>query len=280
MAQYRVRHRSGRPHLQKAQIRTLTQGSDPHDAAKLDNEPNSEKQSRNSSNTVHMTMKRYTTKLENVHRLDRNALQREKRAKAKWLRALFTSIFGTRQRTYEWSQQTLTSSDDTFIRREARDIAASGNNQNIREATNAALEVRAAHKMSRQAKSNVRKLATKEKLDQVEFLMGASYETLYEMRVKELDLQIDQLRGIKGSHIPAKSTLRTKEAKIKAILAEFQLRNKSKLQGGEASFMIEGTSSRNRDTDTIFEEKDGYPEDEDMYFDNEIMIQLWNSGLL
>ncbi|KAG8713824.1 hypothetical protein FRC09_018283 [Ceratobasidium sp. 395] len=148
-------------------------------------------------------------------------------------------VMWKRNNTHEWSQQVLTDSDAAYILREARLLEPSGDDPRDREEINAALEERATANHIRKEKADLQKSATKEKLDRVSLLGDSSYKTLCTLRVKHLDLQVDKLRDRSDLSTPAKSTIRSKEAKVTAILSAFEWEKFSITGAAGVNFCLE-----------------------------------------
>ncbi|KAG8717782.1 hypothetical protein FRC08_006677, partial [Ceratobasidium sp. 394] len=71
-----------------------------------------------------------------------------------------------------------TSADGPYIRQEARALDASGSDRKVGTKINEALQERAAVRRWSQEKASARKSANKEKLEKVELLADATYDTL------------------------------------------------------------------------------------------------------
>ncbi|KAJ1309800.1 hypothetical protein OPQ81_006565 [Rhizoctonia solani] len=166
--------------------------------------------------------------------------------------------------TYEWAKRTLNDASAQFVRQEARNIDTSGANRKLRTEFTTALEAKAVSNRERQAKAVERRSEVKRRLDQVQIIENATYKSLYAMKVKDLDLQIDKLREAGDPYIRAKSTIGTKAAKIQEVLACLERRR------GTAGIYT-GINSDELDLINTSGRETG--EDEvDMYFDDETVL--------
>ncbi|KAG8796107.1 hypothetical protein FRC12_004859 [Ceratobasidium sp. 428] len=181
-------------------------------------------------------------------------------------------VMWRKNNTYGWSQQTLTGGDAAYIRHEARLLDASGEERKTREEINSTLEERATANRARKEKTDLRKSATKEKLNQVLLLENHSYEALSALRVKDLDLQIDKLREQGDSNTPAKSTVRTKEAKVKAIMATFERRKSLVQKKHGLNVALDATQPEVTTTGTLFPGDGSSPEEHELCFDDEVIF--------
>ncbi|QRV88213.1 hypothetical protein RhiJN_16231 [Ceratobasidium sp. AG-Ba] len=173
-------------------------------------------------------------------------------------------VMWSRNETLEWAREMLSSSDQEFVRREARAIDSSGDNGRLRVRMNAALEERAEANRARQAKAAERKYNSKQKLAGVELLEYVTHEDLIRLKVKDLDDQIDKLRESGDSQVRAKTTIGNKQAKIKEILAALERRNQARKEKSGVMEIEQPASS----ADMSIEEMEGCPEDVELYHDD------------
>ncbi|CUA68013.1 hypothetical protein RSOLAG22IIIB_07692 [Rhizoctonia solani] len=126
--------------------------------------------------------------------------------------------------TYNWAKETITTKDKAYIRKEARHIDGSGGNKNLQIEMNSVLAEQAAAGKAKQEKSTIRQETKRSKLAGVQLIQHATYNELINMKVSDLDLQIDKLQVVGDKHVHPKSTLRKKDAKVKEILAGIEQR--------------------------------------------------------
>ncbi|KAG8753813.1 hypothetical protein FRC12_011409 [Ceratobasidium sp. 428] len=137
---------------------------------------------------------------------------------------------------------------------------------------NSALEGRAAANRARKEKADLRKSATKEKLDQVVLMDNHSYKSFSTLHVKDLDLQIDKSREQGDSNIPTKSTVQTKEAKVKAMMAAFEQRKVLAPKKHGPNVALDATQPESMSTDTLFPGGTSSLEDHKLCFDDKVIF--------
>jgi hypothetical protein len=159
----------------------------------------------------------------------------------------------------------LSEQDHLFVRKEARNIDASGAAQTTRLEQNEAWEHRAESNRAKQVKAGERKAATKRRLEAVQILDGATFEGLMKLTLVDLNAQIDKLRELGDKQVPAKSTIKNKRAKAQEILKALHRRQSEK---GE-KYMEDEEDEKDCSDSDIFEGQSEEVEnpDEDMGFD-------------
>jgi hypothetical protein len=176
-----------------------------------------------------------------------------------------------RNGTHEWARQKLTGADNQlFLRREARSIDASGASRSVRAEINAALEAKAEVGRIRLAKNTERRSANEKKLSEIDLIEEATYEQLICLKVPELDRQINKLRATDKS-VRAKSNLSNKHAKVLEILSGLERRGSSLTRSSDIMTCVRNLDLGDAVMCAAAKEK-GYPEDEDMCFDDEVNL--------
>ncbi|CUA77938.1 hypothetical protein RSOLAG22IIIB_12921 [Rhizoctonia solani] len=176
-----------------------------------------------------------------------------------------------RNGTYDWSERALTKEDEAFVRREARLLDSSGESQKVRQKINDALMEKVAANRARKVKSAERKATYQERIASIQLNDEASYEELCQMKVSELDNQIDKLRESDRSVVP-KSRLKTKQAKVLEIVEALRRKKEGKKveEGTGNGAGLRKDALLNMEGVKIEVAKP--PEDEEMYFDDEVCL--------
>ncbi|KAJ1305890.1 hypothetical protein OPQ81_010610 [Rhizoctonia solani] len=180
-------------------------------------------------------------------------------------------VMWLRHNTYEWKKQTLTKDDEKFIRQEARMLDSSGVNKKVQAELHNAFQERVEANTIRQAKLHEKQSKQRDKLALVEAIEDATYEQLLSMKVKDLDLQIDKLREEGDQRIRAKSMAPNKQAKVKEILAALKRRRRVNITSDIEEGDKLNTAGIGMDRVPPSED-DGWPEDVDMYFKDEVIF--------
>ncbi|KAJ1308183.1 hypothetical protein OPQ81_003898 [Rhizoctonia solani] len=180
-------------------------------------------------------------------------------------------VMWLRHNTYEWKKQMLTKDDEKFIRQEARMLDSSGVNKKVQAELHNAFQERVEANTIRQAKLHEKQSKQRDKLALVEAIEDATYEQLLSMKVKDLDLQIDKLREEGDQRIRAKSMAPNKQAKVKEILAALKRRRRVNITSDIEEGDKLNTAGIGMDRVPPSED-DGWPEDVDMYFKDEVIF--------
>ncbi|KEP45955.1 hypothetical protein V565_228100 [Rhizoctonia solani 123E] len=176
-------------------------------------------------------------------------------------------VIWKRNETEKWAKEMLTEEDEKYVRREARDLDASGASKARRIAANKALEERAAEGRAKQAKRDARLSSAKQRLAQVVLVEDATYESLQKMKVKDLDKQIDKLREAGDKAVRAKSMLSNKHAKIKEILGGLERRKTTTHIGIEGMDSVGSRMDMDGNSDT-----EGFPDDAELYHTGDVIF--------
>ncbi|EUC59718.1 hypothetical protein RSOL_322570, partial [Rhizoctonia solani AG-3 Rhs1AP] len=129
---------------------------------------------------------------------------------------------------------------------------------------NTALEERAAIGKAKQEKSTARQETKKFKLAGVQLKQQATYDELFNMKVSDLDLQIDKLREAGDKRVRPKSTLRNKDAKVKEILEGMKRRKSLGI-----TVISEAQSYENPEPESA---EPALPEDMELYHPDEVVF--------
>ncbi|KAG8695813.1 hypothetical protein FRC11_001194 [Ceratobasidium sp. 423] len=175
-------------------------------------------------------------------------------------------VMWKRNETEKWAKEMLTEEDEMFVRREARNLVASGASKVRRMAANKELEERAEGR-AKQAKRDARLSSAKQKLAQVVLVEDATYESLQKMKVQDVDKQVDKLRETGDKAVRAKSMLSNKHAKIKEILGGLERRKSA------THIDIEGVDSGSSHMDMDGNsDTESFPDDAELYRTGEVVF--------
>ncbi|KAG8705855.1 hypothetical protein FRC11_008736 [Ceratobasidium sp. 423] len=129
---------------------------------------------------------------------------------------------------------------------------------------NAALEERVATGKAKQEKSTTRQGTIKSKLTGVRLKQHATYDELFNMKISDLDLQIDKLREAGDKHVHPKSTLQNKDTKVKEILAGLERRRSLGI-----TVVADTQSHENMESESA---EPVLPEDMELYHPDEVVF--------
>ncbi|QRV96927.1 hypothetical protein RhiJN_24946 [Ceratobasidium sp. AG-Ba] len=169
--------------------------------------------------------------------------------------------------THEFVQTHFTAEDHAFVLREARRIDQEGTTRQIHEELNNSLIERATANQEKRAKAIEKRSANEKRLEGVQILQGASEIQLEKLTVRELDQQIDKLRKT-DDQLPVKSKIGNKKAKAKAVWEALK-RLRAVVQAGTSG---EGEVSMTDEFNPVKPTDRGIPQDEDMFYPNEVPI--------